>query len=29
MRVLLEAHGEEYFVAAKAVSNKNKSIEEL
>ena len=29
MRVLLEALGEDYFVAAKAVSNKNKSIEEL
>ena len=29
MRVLLEAPGEDYFVAAKAVSNKNKSIEEL
>ena len=29
MRVLLEAHGEDYFVATKAVSNKNKSIEEL
>ena len=29
MRVLLEAPGEDYFVVAKAVSNKNKSIEEL
>ena len=29
MRVLLEALGEEYFVAAKLTSNKNKPIEEL
>ena len=29
MRVLLEALGEEYFVAAKLVSNKNKTIKEL
>ena len=29
MRVLLEALGEEYFVAAKLISNKNKPIEEL
>ena len=29
MRVLLEDLGEEYFVAAKLVSNKNKAIEEL
>ena len=29
MRVLLEAPGEEYFIAAELISNKNKSIEEL
>ena len=29
MRVLLEAPGEDYFVVAKLVSNKNKAIEEL
>ena len=29
MRILLEAPREDYFVAAKLVSNKNKAIEEL
>ena len=29
MHVLLEAPGEDYFVAVKLVSNKNKAIEEL